>query len=64
MTCNCPYCKSPVEEKIPGVWPFCSERCKMGDLGAWMREDYRIPGRSVLAEELDEDAEVSLDEEG
>jgi endogenous inhibitor of DNA gyrase (YacG/DUF329 family) len=23
--------------------PFCSERCKMIDLGAWATESYRIP---------------------
>jgi endogenous inhibitor of DNA gyrase (YacG/DUF329 family) len=26
--------------------PFCSERCKMVDLGAWVTEGYRIPGGS------------------
>jgi endogenous inhibitor of DNA gyrase (YacG/DUF329 family) len=24
--------------------PFCSERCKMADLGRWLSEDYRVPG--------------------
>jgi hypothetical protein len=23
--------------------PFCSERCKMMDLGAWATEAYRVP---------------------
>jgi hypothetical protein len=23
--------------------PFCSERCKMIDLGAWATESYRVP---------------------
>jgi endogenous inhibitor of DNA gyrase (YacG/DUF329 family) len=23
--------------------PFCSERCKMIDLGAWANEEYRVP---------------------
>jgi uncharacterized protein len=23
--------------------PFCSERCKMADLGRWLSEDYRVP---------------------
>ena len=27
-------------------WPFCSDRCKIGDLGAWSRGDYSIPGRT------------------
>jgi endogenous inhibitor of DNA gyrase (YacG/DUF329 family) len=26
------------------VWrPFCSERCKLADLGRWLSEDYRVP---------------------
>jgi endogenous inhibitor of DNA gyrase (YacG/DUF329 family) len=24
-------------------FPFCSERCRWIDLGAWLREDYRVP---------------------
>jgi len=37
----CVYChRAPVEER----WrPFCSERCKMADLGRWLSEDYRVP---------------------
>jgi uncharacterized protein len=38
------YCRrSPVD---PGWRPFCSERCKMADLGRWLREDYRVPGEA------------------
>ena len=30
-----------------GPWrPFCSERCKMVDLGAWVLGHYRIPGKT------------------
>jgi endogenous inhibitor of DNA gyrase (YacG/DUF329 family) len=24
-------------------WPFCSERCRLIDLGKWLGEDYRVP---------------------
>jgi endogenous inhibitor of DNA gyrase (YacG/DUF329 family) len=24
-------------------FPFCSERCRLIDLGAWLDEDYRLP---------------------
>jgi endogenous inhibitor of DNA gyrase (YacG/DUF329 family) len=27
--------------------PFCSERCKMVDLGAWLTEQHAIPGEPV-----------------
>jgi endogenous inhibitor of DNA gyrase (YacG/DUF329 family) len=27
----------------PAFRPFCSERCKLLDLGRWLSEDYRVP---------------------
>lgn len=30
-------------------FPFCSERCKLVDLGGWLDEDFRIPGRTGSA---------------
>ena len=27
--------------------PFCSERCRLVDLGGWLEERYRIPGEPV-----------------
>ena len=41
---NCPSCgkSSPFDASNP--WrPFCSERCKMIDLGQWANESYRVP---------------------
>ncbi|MBO3276740.1 DNA gyrase inhibitor YacG [Pseudomonas schmalbachii] len=42
---ECPTCGAPVEwnEKSPNR-PFCSDRCKLIDLGAWASEDHAIPG--------------------
>ena len=41
----CPHCGKPVEWSPASRWrPFCSERCKTIDLGAWATESYRIPG--------------------
>jgi endogenous inhibitor of DNA gyrase (YacG/DUF329 family) len=41
---SCPQCgnSSPWDSANP-YRPFCSERCKMVDLGAWATESYRIP---------------------
>ena len=41
---DCPTCGAPVEwgEKSP-FRPFCSDRCKLIDLGAWASESYRVP---------------------
>jgi uncharacterized protein len=39
----CPKCGKPVEWAPASVWrPFCSERCKLIDLGAWAAESYRV----------------------
>ena len=37
----CPTCKKEVEQNE--FFPFCSERCKLVDLGRWIGEEYRIP---------------------
>jgi len=41
---NCPQCgKSVVWSEASAFRPFCSERCKLSDLGEWAAESYRIP---------------------
>jgi len=40
----CPRCGKSVRWSEENRYrPFCSERCKMVDLGAWANEAYRIP---------------------
>jgi uncharacterized protein len=40
---SCPTCKRSVEWSSDNLFrPFCSERCKMVDLGAWFAEEHRI----------------------
>ena len=40
----CPTCGKSVEWGPQSRWrPFCSERCKTIDLGAWASEKYRVP---------------------
>ena len=44
----CPTCNRPVEWSAASPWrPFCSERCKLIDLGAWAAEKHAIPGEAV-----------------
>jgi endogenous inhibitor of DNA gyrase (YacG/DUF329 family) len=38
---KCPICKKPVTLSDPFM-PFCSERCKLVDLGNWADEKYVI----------------------
>lgn len=44
---NCPICKTPVEWAPSSAFkPFCSERCKLIDLGDWAAEKHAIPVKS------------------
>jgi uncharacterized protein len=38
---KCPICKKEVEPGAPD-FPFCSERCRIIDLGNWASEEYKI----------------------
>lgn len=41
----CPACGKPAAYDAANAWrPFCSERCRVTDLGGWASENYRIPG--------------------
>jgi endogenous inhibitor of DNA gyrase (YacG/DUF329 family) len=43
----CPTCKRPAVFAPSNPWrPFCSERCRGVDLGAWANESYRMPVES------------------
>ncbi len=42
----CPQCKTPVPIDAalrPSSFPFCTDRCRMIDLGQWFGEAYTIP---------------------
>jgi len=53
-TVNCPRCGTPVPWGAQSPFrPFCSERCKLIDLGAWASEEYRV---AVQGKDDDEDA--------
>jgi endogenous inhibitor of DNA gyrase (YacG/DUF329 family) len=45
----CPICKHQVDEserdRKDSFFPFCSERCKLIDLGRWLEGKYQIPLR-------------------
>ena len=40
---KCPICRRDVEFG-DAEFPFCSERCRLIDLGNWAMEKYVIPG--------------------
>ena len=43
-TVRCPACQGPSLYGPNNPWrPFCSQRCKGLDLGAWASEQFRVP---------------------
>jgi endogenous inhibitor of DNA gyrase (YacG/DUF329 family) len=53
---KCPQCGklSTFSSENP-YRPFCSERCKTNDLGAWADESYRIPAAPSSSDSLSVD---------
>ena len=50
---KCPTCGKVVKWEAASKWrPFCSERCRLIDLGEWASESHRIQGDETLPEEL------------
>ena len=47
-TVACPTCgKTALYAPSNPHRPFCSERCRVSDLGGWASESYRVPGKPV-----------------
>jgi endogenous inhibitor of DNA gyrase (YacG/DUF329 family) len=45
-TVPCPICGKPAEWRQENKYrPFCSEHCKLIDLGEWAAENYRLPAQ-------------------
>lgn len=49
-TVSCPTCGRALEWSAAPFRPFCSERCRLIDLGAWLTEQRAIPGETAAAE--------------
>jgi endogenous inhibitor of DNA gyrase (YacG/DUF329 family) len=55
-TVRCPICKREVSLDDPNM-PFCSDRCRLIDLGNWASEAYVIPGTPAKNDIEDEFSE-------
>ncbi len=53
---ECPICGKGVSWEGNPFRPFCSERCKTIDLGAWAGEEYRFPDKKKPADEEPEES--------
>jgi len=59
---KCPTCRRDVEWSPASQYrPFCSDRCRLIDLGAWLTEQHKIPDEPGTAEDqlLSDSAEES-----
>jgi len=56
-TVRCPTCRKPTAWEGNAHRPFCSERCKLQDLGAWASERHRVPGEKVTLPDAPENGD-------
>ena len=54
MKHRCPICKKATDSDLDKDFPFCSERCRLTDLGAWASEKYVVSDQIFDESELDE----------
>lgn len=63
MEVKCPRCAKPtVYSEANPFRPFCSERCKLIDLGQWADEKYAIPVEPDSFADLPESAVIENDD--
>ena len=59
---NCPHCGKAVAWGPQSKFrPFCSERCRQIDLGAWASDSYRVPSAAPPDEFVIPDDNVKSD---
>jgi endogenous inhibitor of DNA gyrase (YacG/DUF329 family) len=60
MQIVCPVCKNKTTWEENPWKPFCSERCKLIDLGKWFSEEYRIEGKETMSKEQNAESEEQI----
>jgi endogenous inhibitor of DNA gyrase (YacG/DUF329 family) len=53
MQHHCPICGKPTDSNADADFPFCGERCRLLDLGAWSSEKYVVSDPVFDEEELE-----------
>lgn len=53
MNLLCPICRTPTSRETHADFPFCSERCRLRDLGNWAMEKYVVSEPAVNLDEPD-----------
>lgn len=55
---KCPTCKKEMIYSTENIFrPFCSERCKLIDLGKWADEVFKVPVENTYVEEFSDNEE-------
>jgi len=54
---KCPRCGAETVWHGNQSRPFCSEKCRLVDLGRWAKEDYRIDGEKAPQHDKDDELE-------
>ena len=54
MKHKCPICKTETDSAVHGDFPFCSERCRLRDLGNWASEKYVVSDPIFSEDEMEE----------
>jgi endogenous inhibitor of DNA gyrase (YacG/DUF329 family) len=57
MQRRCPICKTLTDSQTNADFPFCSERCRLQDLGNWSAEKY-VVSEPFFGESVDEVSEA------
>jgi len=60
---KCPICRKPVEWENNPHRPFCSERCKLIDFGAWANGEYAVPAEEPAPSLEEEDRDDARGDE-
>lgn len=58
---RCPVCDASVDLATTPTMPFCSDRCRLIDLGRWLDESYAVP---APAPDEDDGGEAQTDADG
>ena len=52
---KCPRCKTETEWTGNKTRPFCSEKCRLVDLGNWATEEYSVAGGKAPQHDRDDE---------
>lgn len=54
LNVTCPNCKKQFNYYSSDFRPFCTERCRLIDLGQWLNESYAVPAQKLTLEEAEQ----------